>query len=75
MTLAGRGVCDKSFQITADFLELIVGCTAGCQLSHRVTRSHKSLSRALFEFTVIMTEIVGLYGLMASVDLLPLIFD
>jgi len=33
MMLAGIGMCDESFWITADLLKLIVDCIADCQLS------------------------------------------
>ena len=46
LALAGRGLYNRYLQITADFMELIDGCTASRQLSHRATRSSKRLSRA-----------------------------
>jgi len=45
MVLVGRGLYNGSLQITVDLLELIDGCTAGRQLSHRVAGSSKRLSR------------------------------
>ena len=33
MMLAGIGMCDESFWITADLLKLIVDCIADCQSS------------------------------------------
>jgi len=34
-----REVCDESFRITVDLLELIVSCIAGCRLSYRAIGS------------------------------------
>jgi len=72
MTLAGRGICDESLRITADLLELIVGCTAGCQL---ITSGgwifQKVVSYIFSNPGVIMTGIVGFYDLTVTVDLLP----
>ena len=45
MTLAGRGVYDKSLRIIVNPLELIVGCKAGCHLLHRAAGSLKRLCR------------------------------
>ena len=61
--------CDKSFWIIAYHLELIVGYTDGCQLLHRTA----GCILRLFKSWLIMTGIIGLYGLTTSFDLPPLL--
>jgi len=43
MMLADSGACSEYFWIAVD-MELIIGCTAGYQLSHQATGSLKRLS-------------------------------
>ena len=50
MTFTGREVCDESLRITADLLELIVCCTAGCQLSNWALDLSKDCVLCLFKF-------------------------
>ena len=67
-----RGAFNESLQSFADLLELIVGCTTGCQLSNRVAGSLRRLeSYVSLNLGIIMTGIVGFYALMVMVDLLP----
>ena len=73
LALADNGACDKSLRIIVDLLELIGGCKAGCQLSHRLARFLKSCITCLFGLNITITGTVRFYGMVMTVDLLPLL--
>ena len=50
MTLADRGVGDESVRITVELLELIVGCTTGCQFHIRWLDLSKDCVLRFLEF-------------------------
>jgi len=62
-------VCDESFRITVNLLELIVGVQLAT--SCHIGRLKASVMR-LFKSCIIITVIVGFYGLTMIDDLLPL---
>ena len=74
MTLAGKGVCGESLRIIADLLELIVGCTTWPIV---ITSSGWISQKVEFcvssNADIIISGIVGFYGLTVMVDLLPLL--